>query len=103
MRLLGSDFVPNPQLRLEYVSRGALEDHDNISPTECVSILCQCLSALNYLHRSDPPVVHRDIKPANILVQRRASDRTDICVKFGDFGLSRDSADLSTICLAKAA
>jgi len=32
----------------------------------CVSVLRQCLSALEYLHRSTPPIVHRDIKPTNL-------------------------------------
>lgn len=59
-------------------------------------VLLQCLSALKYLHARNPPVVHRDIKPGNILVQSRYPDH--IHVKLGDFGLSRDSCDLSTIC-----
>ncbi|KND93537.1 Serine/threonine-protein kinase RAD53 [Tolypocladium ophioglossoides CBS 100239] len=96
VQLLGAEFTPYPQLRLEYVPGGSLEDHENISTVECVSILRQCLSALKYLHGSDPPIVHRDIKPGNILVRVRCSDH--IHVKFGDFGLSRDGCDLSTIC-----
>ncbi|POR35146.1 Serine/threonine-protein kinase RAD53 [Tolypocladium paradoxum] len=96
VQLLWADFTPHPQLRLEYVPGGSLENHEDISTIECVSILRQCLSALEYLHGRDPPIVHRDIKPDNILVQSRGSDLIE--VKFGDFGLSRDSYDLSTIC-----
>jgi serine/threonine-protein kinase Chk2 len=40
--------------------------------------------------------VHRDIKPDNILVQSRDAD--GIYVKFGDFGLSRESRDPTTMC-----
>ncbi|KAB5526469.1 kinase-like domain-containing protein, partial [Coniochaeta sp. 2T2.1] len=65
-------------------------------PLECLSVLRQLLSALSYLHGSNPPVVHRDIKSENVLVQWRGYE--DIFVKFGDFGLSRDYDNLSTIC-----
>lgn len=46
--------------------------------------------------RTEPPIVHLDIKPSNILVQHRHSD--DIHVKLGDFGLSREGPDPTTIC-----
>jgi serine/threonine protein kinase len=73
-----------------------LADQRNISAWECVSILQQCLSALEYLHESDPPIVHRDIKADNILVQYR--DTNSIYVKFADFGLAKDYDNMSTIC-----
>ena len=75
---------------------GSLDDQRDLTIIESVSILCQCLSALQYLHESDPPIVHRDIKPSNILVQFRNSDH--IHVKFEDFGLSKDYDNLSIIC-----
>ncbi|KJZ70657.1 hypothetical protein HIM_09930 [Hirsutella minnesotensis 3608] len=88
--------TPYPRLHLEYMPEGSLDDQQNVSADEALSILRQCLSALTYLHGQQPPIVHRDIKPGNILVQHRFPG--DIHVKFGDFGLSRDSCDLSTIC-----
>ncbi|KJZ68024.1 hypothetical protein HIM_12583 [Hirsutella minnesotensis 3608] len=88
--------TPYPQLHLEYIPGGSLDDQESISEDEALSILCQCLSALTYLHGQEPPIVHRDIKPGNILVQHRFPG--DISIKFGDFGLSRDSCELSTIC-----
>jgi serine/threonine protein kinase len=96
VKLFWSDFTPYPRLCLEYVSGGSLAEQQNISAVECVLVLRQCLSALEYLHGSNPPIVHRDIKADNILVQDRDSDH--ISVKFGDFGLSRDCDNLSTIC-----
>jgi serine/threonine protein kinase len=63
---------------------------------EGTQILYQCLSALTYLHGLEPPIIHRDIKPANILVRYRYAG--SINVKFGDFGLSRDTRDPRTIC-----
>ena len=63
-------------------------------PTECVTILCQGLSALVDLHEREEPIVHRDIKPGNILVQ----SRVPLSIKFTDFGLSRVSKDLTTFC-----
>ena len=73
-----------------------MEDLEHVRADETLSILQQCLSALTYLHGNKPPIVHRDIKPGNILVQHRFPG--DIYVKFGDFGLSRDGYELSSIC-----
>ncbi len=81
---------------LEYIPGGSLEDQEDITAPECVSIFGQCTSALAYLHGHDPPIVHRDIKPGNIFIQVR--DVGYIHVKFGDFGLSKDYDTLSTIC-----
>lgn len=65
-------------LYLEYAPGGSLAAQQNISGTECVLVLCQCLAGLEHLHGSDPPIVHRDIKAENILVQYRDSDRIDV-------------------------
>lgn len=73
-----------------------MADQENISDTECVLILRQCLSALRYLHGPNVTIVHRDIKTENILVQSRNEDHIE--VKLADFGLSKDYDDLSTIC-----
>lgn len=81
---------------MEYVPCGSLDDQEAISYNEILTILRQCLSALVYLHGLEPPIAHRDIKPANILVHYRFDG--DIYVKLGDFGLSRDKAELMTLC-----
>lgn len=96
MTLFHAVFEPYPQLTLEYVPGGSLEDQEDVTAAECVSIVCQCTSALTYLHGHNPPIVHRDIKPGNILIQERHLGY--IHVKFGDFGLSKDYDNLSTIC-----
>ncbi|KND91709.1 Serine/threonine-protein kinase par-1 [Tolypocladium ophioglossoides CBS 100239] len=96
VRLFKANFTPHPQLFLAYAPGGSLEDQEYTTADETISILQQCLSALAYLHESKPPIVHRDIKPANILVQHRFPG--DIYVLFGDFGIARDSYELSTIC-----
>ncbi len=88
--------TPHPSLYLDYVPGGSLEDHEQLSYNEILAILRQLLSALAHLHDRHPPIAHRDIKPANILVQYRLEG--DIFVKFGDFGLSKDSSELMTIC-----
>jgi serine/threonine protein kinase len=43
----------------------------------------QLLDALEYLHRSNPPIVHRDIKPANLKIGERGQ------VILLDFGLAK--------------
>ncbi|PGH26721.1 CAMK protein kinase [Polytolypa hystricis UAMH7299] len=96
VKLFWSNFDPHPQLYLEYIPCGSLEDQEHISPDESILILHQCLSALAYLHGIKPPIVHRAIKPGNILVHYRRSGK--IYVKFGDFGMPRESWDLSTLC-----
>lgn len=40
------------------------------------------MSALEYLHTKNPPIIHRDIKPENILIDK------DGRVKLADFGWS---------------
>ncbi len=75
---------------------GSLVKYKKLSVDECGQILSQCLDALAYLHSLDPPMVHRDIKPGNILVESYSPG--SIRVKFGDFCLSRRSADPTSIC-----
>ncbi|KAI1073382.1 protein kinase [Whalleya microplaca] len=87
---------PHPQLHLEYIPGGSLDELENIAVYEAQSILAQCLLALTYLHGRQLPIVHRDIKPSNILVQHRFLGGID--VKFGDFGLAKDSRDMLTLC-----
>ena len=98
---MGAEIEPDgPALRLEYVPGGSLSDHLQtrrlFSSFECGQVLHQCLSALVYIHGLDPSVVHRDIGLNNILVQYRRPDA--IFVKFADFGLAKEGADLQTIC-----
>lgn len=97
VRLLSCSFIPHPQLHLEYAPMGSLAQQEHLSGDERVSILHQCLSALNYLHNErDPPIAHRDITPGNILVFQRSPEH--IHVKLGDFGLSKDSEYYKTHC-----
>ncbi|KAL1855292.1 hypothetical protein VTK73DRAFT_8585 [Phialemonium thermophilum] len=100
VQLLWADFQQSPPrgpvLCLEFAPCGTLADQSSFSGVECTLILQQCLSALDYLHGSDPPIVHRDIKQDNILVQSR--DSFGIVVKLSDFGLAKDYANMSTIC-----
>ncbi|PHH72470.1 hypothetical protein CDD80_4512 [Ophiocordyceps camponoti-rufipedis] len=96
VQLLEATFDEWPKLYLEYIPGGSLADCDDISVAESVSVLQQCLSALKYLHGLKPPVAHRDIKAANILVQWRRAGQ--LLVKFGDFGLAKDSGVMMSFC-----
>ncbi|KAK8149862.1 hypothetical protein G3M48_005300 [Beauveria asiatica] len=94
--LLEATFDPLPKLRLEYIPGGSLTSEDRLSERHGAQILSQLSSALDYLHTLNPPISHRDIKPENVLVVERTVD--NIYVKFGDFGLSKESEQLMTNC-----
>lgn len=84
---------------------GNLEDEHlrtHFSTGECLVILYQSLSALDYLHGLPQPVVHRDIKPENILIKHRDPDCNPgyLHVKLSDFGLSK-TGSLKTFCGSK--
>jgi serine/threonine protein kinase len=89
--------TPSPRLILEYLPLGNLTDQhgrQSITRDESVIILRQGLSAITYLHGREPPITHRDIKPENILVK----SRHPLHIKLADFGLSKESDCMSTIC-----
>ena len=58
-----------------------------------LNVLRQLAAAVQYLHRSSPPIVHRDIKPANVLLKAApiggdAPDSVKVIAKLSDFGIS---------------
>jgi serine/threonine protein kinase len=61
---------------------------------EALAIGLQVAQGLQYLHVHS--VCHRDLKPGNILLSFAAGDRTPVA-KLGDFGLSRSTAELSSM------
>ncbi|KIW36302.1 hypothetical protein, variant 3 [Exophiala oligosperma] len=86
---------PKPLMVTEYLPLGNLSRQNSISPIaveEWVTLLHQCLKALEYLHARN--VTHRDLKPENILVK----SRTPFLVRVGDFGLAKKDIDLRTRC-----
>jgi serine/threonine protein kinase len=91
---------PSPWLHLEYVPEGSISDHlhagKSFDERECKQILAQSSDALAYLHSQDPWIVHRDVKPSNMLILHRRPG--DLFIKFADFGISRESDTLKTIC-----
>ncbi|KAF8857852.1 kinase-like protein [Acephala macrosclerotiorum] len=91
--LIESTLKPSPRLVLEYVPCGNLEGLE-LSLEESMMVLYQGLSALVDLHGREIPIVHRDIKPGNILLQ----SIDPLHIKLTDFGLSKASDDLTTLC-----
>lgn len=83
---------PYPKLVLEYISGGPLSRLQNITISESVLVLAQCLSALTLMHKNQ--LAHRDISPNNILVK----SREPLVVVLADFGLSKNAAELRTRC-----
>jgi serine/threonine protein kinase len=58
-----------------------------IDRLRAIRIALNCLSAIDCLHKTLPPMVHRDIKPENILI-------SEMGAKLADFGLVKVLADL---------
>ncbi|KAM3419629.1 hypothetical protein BST61_g2964 [Cercospora zeina] len=88
---------PKPSLVLELAIGGDLHQQNRrqrISQKELAVVFQQCLAGLCYLHQQEPPIAHRDIKPTNILI----FTRHPLWVKLGDFGVSKASDDLFTVC-----
>lgn len=73
-----------------------LNDQQNLTMIEFVSIFWQCLSILQYLHENNFQILHRDIKSSNILIQFKKSNH--IHIKFKDFDLSKNYNHLLIIC-----
>jgi serine/threonine-protein kinase len=73
------DFVPGQDLR--EIIENARHRQTFIPEKQILTWTEQLISALEYLHEQDPPVLHRDIKPSNIKVTPNGT------IKLVDFGL----------------
>jgi len=73
-------------LVLEYAPKGNLYDRlkkvKTFSENDAAQYLREVVSAVEYLHSLNPPIIHRDIKPENILLDGK--DSAKLC----DFGWS---------------
>ena len=83
---------PSPRLIIEYLPLGSLDKLGRVTYEESLAVLCQSLDALTSVHEHG--IVHRDITPANILIQ----SRNPLQIKLSDFGLSKATIDLHTLC-----
>ena len=76
----------NFYLILQYCAKGQiyslLKKEGRFNEKTAAQYLRECISAVNYLHSLDPPIIHRDIKPENILLDSGG------IVKLADFGWS---------------
>lgn len=57
----------------EFIEGNTLEkelEDGNLSEEEKLSVLCDVLSAADFLHNADPAIIHRDIKPSNIILDK---------------------------------
>ena len=76
----------NFYLILQYCSRGQLytmlKKEGRIAEKNAAQYMREVISAVEYLHSLEPPIIHRDIKPENILLDSGDS------VKLADFGWS---------------
>ncbi|KAI1277755.1 kinase-like domain-containing protein [Xylaria sp. FL0933] len=92
VRLCYDEWHEGPRLYMEYMPFRDLWYQDRkcrFSKHECMMILVQTSSALEYLH-DQLDIAHRDLKPENVLVQYRdPRNRQRLIVKVTDFGLSK--------------
>ena len=73
---------------MEYIAGKSLSQHlreqRRLSLLDTLGIARQIVSALEYAHKHEPPVIHRDIKPDNILIES-SSGRVVVT----DFGIAK--------------
>ncbi|KAG6542680.1 hypothetical protein Mapa_015915 [Marchantia paleacea] len=81
---------PNLSIVTEYLPRGSLfrllhksGARESLDERRRLRMAFDVAKGMNYLHRSNPPIVHRDLKSPNLLVDKTWT------VKVCDFGLSR--------------
>jgi serine/threonine protein kinase len=81
--------VKYPFAVIEYVPVTArtLMLSKQIDRLRAIRIALNCLSAIDCLHKTSPPLIHRDIKPENILI-------SEMGAKLADFGLVKVLTDL---------
>ncbi|KAL8855290.1 MAG: hypothetical protein Q9178_008062 [Gyalolechia marmorata] len=71
-----------PKLYFKYVPKGSLEKYQQSATSfHRQQAAVQVLSALEYLHELEPPLVHRDIKPENYLAPEGYTKQTN--TKYG--------------------
>ncbi len=73
-------------LIMNYASKGQLysllKRHNRLDEKTAAQYILEVITAVEYLHNLDPPIIHRDIKPENILLDENYR------VKLADFGWS---------------
>ena len=98
VEFLHAKLDPRPEISLEYIWGGSLDDHlggaNSFSRLEVLEVLRQAMDVLVYLHGL--PIIHRDVSAKNILLKSRGP--RGIFIKFADFGLAKEGEDLSTFC-----
>jgi len=74
----------NIYLLLQYCSKGQLYEllkkQHGIGENFAAQYIRETISAVEYLHSQDRPIIHRDIKPENILLDEQG------VIKLADFG-----------------
>lgn len=98
----------SPYLIMTYCPFGSLaallKKEGVFSEKQVALVMCQIGSALEEIHRQDPPIIHQDIKPDNILLLHPES------FMLADFGISsrirstlgKTSADIHALTVAYA-
>lgn len=77
------EFEGSPYLVLPYCPHGSIFSRiGEIDEMTVAVFLQQASSALEYLHRQDPPIIHQDIKPDNFLIDKEGN------FLLADFGIS---------------
>lgn len=62
-QVLVMDFIPGEDLKKRVESTGP------VKAKEAIKIISEIGSALQYMHKQEPPVIHMDVKPGNIRIK----------------------------------
>ncbi|KAG8943148.1 hypothetical protein FRC04_003181 [Tulasnella sp. 424] len=91
IELFGYVETPEPALVAPWCANGTLLEYTahNLPPqSHILELLIQVSSAVQYLHRQQPPIFHGDVKPSNVLI---ADDGQALLSDFGS-SVTKDSS-----------
>ncbi|QRV88178.1 Tyrosine kinase catalytic domain protein [Ceratobasidium sp. AG-Ba] len=88
-----------PSLISPWCAKGNVHQYireSHLKASDCLSLILQATSAIEYLHSRSPPIIHGDLKPDNFLLQYNFQ------LQLSDFGLSKISREEASSHVSKS-